>query len=1707
MVKLIASDIEFLLRQVKHGTKPPGQANVGDGIRDPSGAGNNVIPGQETYGNADQLFPRLTDAVYRTAENGTAYYDDPGNVIDSQPRTISNLIVDQSAANDAATAAGAAGKDRFIPNVTTDGGLSAPFSSWFTLFGQFFDHGLDLVAKDPKQGYVLVPLETSDPLYNKGADGVAGTGDDPAHLNTMAVTRAKVVRTNGPDSLPFTADDTRESINLTSPFVDQNQTYGSHAGMTVFLREYDGQGRATGKLVEGAGGGMATWADIKANALKIGITLTDADAIDIPAVKLNADGTVFLEGGKAQLTGARIGHAFLDDIAHSANPVAMGGALKAADDDSIINDRTNAQAGRYDDELFDAHYVAGDGRVNENVGLTAVHAIFHAEHNRLIDHLKEVITKNNTESPGFADEWLLDGNAADGLDWDGERLFQAAKLVTEMQYQHLVFEEFARTIQPAVDVFDAYDVTIDPAIAAEFAHAVYRFGHSMLRESVDRLNPDGSISETLLLDAFLNPLSYKRTGESFEDATTAIAGGMVRQVGNEIDEFVTDTLRNSLLGQPLDLAAINIARARDTGVASLNAVRREFFEKTHDSALKPYDNWTDFGAHLQTPASLVNFIAAYSRDEAIKTAREAGDLAQARELAEGRMSDAAFMHGAKGVRDEGFEDVDLWIGGLAEAKFPFGGKLGSTFAFVFETQMEALQSGDRFYYLSRLVGTNILTQLEGQSFADIVMRNTDLTDLNHDIFSIANGHIRIDDPETWAVLVDVNDPEGATQSAGFVGTKFVATNQHEVIAGTDDADHIDARDGDDTTYGHGGNDTIEGGIANDTVYAGEGNDLVTDSNGDDLLKGEGGNDRILAGSGFDIVLGGDGDDEVRGGTEDDAVFGGEGNDQLFGDDGVDEILGNEGDDFIDGGNAGDLLFGGTNDPLGEGLRSGKDTIFGRAGDDVIFGEDGDDVLVGGAGADEINGGAGRDIASYEDATAGVKADLTAQADPGLFPAPAPIDGVDDIYTDVEALVGSRFGDELKGTDEANDIYGGKGDDLLVGRGGDDTLWGDRHVDAKTRAASDADPTDADTDVAVYRGNAADYVINALGGGSFTVEHKNGGIDGKDTLHGVERVSFADVDRVVLGGNQPATGTVTIAGTATEGSTLTVTDTLSDPNGPADPVVKYQWERESSPGTWVAISGATGSSFTPGDAEVGKALRVSGTFTDSLGALEVNYSAATAPVANVNDAPGELAVDTLPFAENSANGTVVGTATASDVDPGDTLTFSLVDNAGGRFSIDAATGQIKVANASLLDFESAKQHVVTVRVADAAGAGAETSVTLALTNVVENQTRNLTSGNDNFTAPSDDHWTINGLAGTDTIATGEGNDVVRGGTSNDSLDTGGGNDVVVFDSTTVSYDGVKGGAGDDTIRATVANAVIGLRSVSGIERVEGHAGPSVTTIVRAINSTSGVTLDFANATMSNVLRIEGGNGNDTIIGTGGNDAINGLTGNDTLRGGPGDDVFRVSASSGTDRFLGGEGTDAIRAVATNAVISVGSYFSRDGDATHEGNSVETIEGYTDGTTRLGGGSAADILDFSGINLVNIRRIEGGSGNDTIVGSDGADRIAGGAGADRLTGGAGPDVFVYLTRTDSGTGTAWDRIVDFDKANDKIDLSGVDANGAATGNGTFAFITGNFTGSAGQLRVVAESGMTRILGDTDGNAAADFEIRLEGTHSLEATNFVL
>jgi len=816
MATLIRSDLEFILQQIQIAEAHAAGADLATlipnpyaplGLRTVDGSYNNLVPGQEHLGASDQPFPTFVDP------NPPGAYANPGSVMDAQPRIISNLVADMTSNNPAAVqafVAGGLGTIResdgalldldghvippgtllTIPNVAPDAGLSAPFNSWFTFFGQFFDHGLDLVNKSSTE-FVMMPLQPDDPLYVVGS-----------HTNFMVVSRV-------------TKDADGNPTNATTPFVDQNQTYTSHPSHQFFLREYvldaDGHPMATGKLLNGADGGLPTWAEIKAQAHDIlGIALDDLDVLGVPLVLTDQYGNFVPdpETGMPQLvlqagpppvvavgdrsapidaTGAlRSGHAFLDDIAHSAAPRGSMGEALVADADGDVGG--TPAAGQYDDELLGRHFITGDGRGNENVALTAVHHVFHSEHNRQIEAIKATVLA--TQDADFIASWQMDDGS-----WNGERLFQAARFATEMQYQHLVFEEFARKLHNGIDEFlapEGYDVTIDPSIMGEFAHAMYRVGHTMLTNSVDRFDPDFNADNLSLLEAFLNPVAFNDDGALTADqAAGAIVRGMTRQSGNEIDEFVTDAVRNTLLGLPLDLAAINIARGRDTGVPTLNEARRQFHEMTGDSALKAYTSWVDLTQNLKHSASAINFIAAYGKHAALQAADvntieekravavalamggsavlNAGTL-QERIFTANEADRLDFLNSTGAYANQsgktitGVDDIDLWIGGLAEKQSPFGGMLGSTFGFIFEVQLESLQNGDRFYYLSRTAGLNFGTELENNSFADLIMLNTDATHLPGDVFAAPGLTLEVDQNRQYTGLGDDgrDDPTGGT---------------------------------------------------------------------------------------------------------------------------------------------------------------------------------------------------------------------------------------------------------------------------------------------------------------------------------------------------------------------------------------------------------------------------------------------------------------------------------------------------------------------------------------------------------------------------------------------------------------------------------------------------------------------------------------------------------------------------------------------------------------------------------------------------------------------------------------------------------------------------------------------------------------------------------------------------------------------------------
>ncbi len=129
-------------------------------------------------------------------------------------------------------------------------------------------------------------------------------------------------------------------------------------------------------------------------------------------------------------------------------------------------------------------------------------------------------------------------------------------------------------------------------------------------------------------------------------------------------------------------------------------------------------------------------------------------------------------------------------------------------------------------------------------------------------------------------------------------------------------------------------------------------------------------------------------------------------------------------------------------------------------------------------------------------------------------------------------------------------------------------------------------------------------------------------------------------------------------------------------------------------------------------------KVDASVTGGTTAFSTAGDHAIATINSVNDAPTDLALSANSVAENAANGTVIGTISGTDVDTGDTKTYSLTDSAGGRFAIDSSTGVVTVANGTLLNYEAATSHTVTVRVTDSGGLTYDETFTINLTNVNE-----------------------------------------------------------------------------------------------------------------------------------------------------------------------------------------------------------------------------------------------------------------------------------------------------------------------------------------------------------------------------------------------------
>lgn len=209
-----------------------------------------------------------------------------------------------------------------------------------------------------------------------------------------------------------------------------------------------------------------------------------------------------------------------------------------------------------------------------------------------------------------------------------------------------------------------------------------------------------------------------------------------------------------------------------------------------------------------------------------------------------------------------------------------------------------------------------------------------------------------------------------------------------------------------------------------------------------------------------------------------------------------------------------------------------------------------------------------------------------------------------------------------------------------------------------------------------------------------------------------------------------------------------------------------------------------------------------------------------------------------------------------------------------------------------------------------------------------------------------------------------------------------------------------------------------------------------------------------------ISVQGGNGNDTIIGSpdlamsaegqDGDDSITGGSAADTISGGDGSDT--IAGQAGNDSINAGDGADVVTGDDGDDTI-----IADDGD--------DTVSGNLGNDSILGGDGLDSLSGDDGLDTLN-----GNSGNDTLSGGAGTDFLLGGGGSDVVNGGDDADTLLGQSGRDSLFGDGGADFADGGNSADSIE--------GGTGNDTL-------NGMAGADTVVGRDGDDVIFGGSDGD----------------------
>ncbi|XP_060524145.1 chorion peroxidase [Cylas formicarius] len=285
-------------------------------------------------------------------------------------------------------------------------------------------------------------------------------------------------------------------------------------------------------------------------------------------------------------------------------------------------------------EQGSACFESGDTRTNQMISLVVLHTLFLREHNRIAETLGSL-----------------------NPHWEDEQIFLEARQIVMAEMQVIVYGEFLPAVlgDDALEEFGIrlsddgeysydYDVAVEPSVTNEFAAAALRFGHSIVDGTMKVYGPKKLEEVIAIPEVMFYPARMRQ--QRFMDE---ILSTLTTEPIQEVDTFMPDALTKYMFraGNPfgVDLASINVQRGRDHGLRPYNDYRELV-------GLERFKDFASFGSEM------------------------GGKLASV----------------YKSV-----DDVDLWVGGLLEPKYP-GSLVGPTFRAIIGDQFMRLKRGDRYFF-------------------------------------------------------------------------------------------------------------------------------------------------------------------------------------------------------------------------------------------------------------------------------------------------------------------------------------------------------------------------------------------------------------------------------------------------------------------------------------------------------------------------------------------------------------------------------------------------------------------------------------------------------------------------------------------------------------------------------------------------------------------------------------------------------------------------------------------------------------------------------------------------------------------------------------------------------------------------------------------------------------------------------------------------